>query len=52
MKDIKMVSWNISRVCTKLEKPNVRSMLSEFDIIALSEVKTALPVCLPGYVSY
>lgn len=52
MKDIKMVSWNINRVCTKLEKSNVRSMLSEFDIIALNEVKTTLPLCLPGYVSY
>ena len=27
-------------------------MLSEFDIIALSEVKTTLSVCLPGYVTY
>lgn len=26
--------------------------MSDFDIIALSEVKTTLPVCLPGYVSY
>lgn len=47
-----MISWNVNRVCTKLEKSHVSSMLCEFDIIALSEVKTTLPVCLPGYVAY
>ena len=51
-KKIKVISWNINRVCTKLEKENVYRMLSEYDIIALSEVKTNLPVRLPGFVTY
>ncbi len=27
-------------------------MLQEYDVVALSEVKTALPVRMPGYVTY
>lgn len=50
--NIKIVSWNINSVCTKLEKANVDNMLRCYDIVALSEVKTTLPVHLPGYVSY
>ncbi len=35
-----------------MEKENVQRMLIEYDIIAISETKTKLPVNLPGYVSY
>lgn len=49
---MKIISWNVNKVCTKLEKQNVFSMLSEYDIIALSEVKTQLPIHLPGYITY
>lgn len=49
---VKFLSWNINGCRTKLEKKNVEALLVQYDIIALNEVKTHLPVCLPGYVSY
>ena len=49
---VKIISWNVNKVCTKLEKANVDLMLRGHDIIALLEVKTTLPVHLPGFVSY
>ena len=49
---LNIVSWNVSGCKTKLEKKNVEKFLLQYDIVALNEVKTPLPVCLPGYVSY
>ena len=49
---VKFLSWNINGCRTKLEKKNVENLLLQYDIIALNEVKTHLPVCLPGYTSY
>ena len=49
---IRIICWNINRVCTKLEKTDVFEILTDYDVIALSETKTCLPVRLPGYVSY
>ena len=51
-KFLKIVSWNICGCKTKLEKENVEKILLQYDIVALNEVKTSLPVYLPGYVSY
>ena len=39
-------------MCTKLEKKSVQHLLSDYDIIALNEVKTSLLVLFPGYKSY
>ena len=46
------MSWNINSVRTKLEKVKVDEMLRGYDIVSLSEVKTDLPIHLPGYVPY
>ncbi len=50
--NIKIISWNINGVCTKLEKSNVFQLLCNYDIISINEVKTPLPVTLSGYKSY
>ena len=49
---MKVMSWNINGVRTKLEKKNVQDFLRNYDIISLNEVKTSLHVSFPGYVSY
>lgn len=49
-KCIKIVSWNINAVRTKMEKVFVMEMLQNFDIVSLNEIKT--PRHVPGYVSY
>ena len=49
---IKILSWNINRVCTKLEKTKVYNLIQRYDIIALNEIKTNLPVNIPGYVTF
>ncbi len=49
---IKVISWNVNNVCTKLEKQNVQQLLLNYDLIGLYEIKTALPVSFPGYVTY
>ncbi len=49
---MKVISWNINNVYTKLEKRNVQEMLLDYDLISLNEVKTSLPVTFPGYVTY
>ena len=46
------MSWNINSVKTKIEKINVESLLSNYDIICLNEIKTSLPVLFPAYTSY
>uniref|UniRef100_A0A0P4VRG8 Reverse transcriptase domain-containing protein n=1 Tax=Scylla olivacea TaxID=85551 RepID=A0A0P4VRG8_SCYOL len=46
------MSWNVNGVCTKLEKGNVHQLLCGYDIIAINEVKTQLPVNLSGYKLY
>ena len=50
--DLNIVSWNINSVKTKIEKRNVETFLSVYNIICLNEIKTSLPVLFPGYVSY
>ena len=50
--NINIASWNVNGARTKLEKPLVQKFLYQFDLIGLSEIKTDLPVSLPGYVSY
>ena len=52
MSKLKIISWNVNKVCTKLEKPHVQQLLLDYDVICINEVKTPLPVSLPGYVSF
>ena len=52
MMQLKIISWNINGVHTKLEKDNVQRVLSIYDIICLNEVKTSLNVSFPGYIAY
>ena len=52
IRQLKIVSWNVNGARTKLEKSTVYNFLYQFDMIGLNEVKTDLPVSLPGYVSY
>ena len=49
---VKIISWNINGVRTKLEKKQVQDFLLGYDIISLNEVKTSLSVSFPGFVSY
>ncbi len=49
---LSILSWNINGIKTKLDKYNVINLLYKYDKISLNEVKTPLPVSLPGYVSY
>ena len=49
---IKIMSWNVNGVRTKLERSDVQSTMLEYDIISLNEVKTSLAVSFPGYVTY
>ena len=51
-RSIRIVSWDINSVHTKLEKANVQELLNDFDVICFNEIKTSLPVNFPGYVSY
>ena len=44
--------WNINRVGNKLECESVSSMLQEFDVIWISELKTYFDFNLAGYKSY
>ena len=52
MKSVSILSWNINSVRTKLEKDSVRDLLYKYDLISLNEIKTPLPVSLPGYVTF
>ncbi len=49
---ISIVSWNINGIKTKIEKKNVETFLSKYDIICLNEIRTCLPLFFPGYASY
>lgn len=49
---LKILSWNVNGVKTKIEKNNVISFLLQFDIVSLNEVKTPLHICLPGYIAF
>lgn len=49
---LRIVSWNINGVKTKIEKDKVQELLLNFDIISLNEIKTPLAVSFPGFVSY
>ncbi len=46
--NVKILSWNLNSVCTKLEKSYVRQLLYEYDIISINKVKTPLTVILSG----
>ena len=50
--ELKIMSWNVNGVFTKLEKKHVLKELTQYDVISLLEVKTSLPVRIPGYMSY
>ena len=50
--NIKIMSWNINSIRTKIEKSNVESLLCRYDIICLNEIKTNLPIFFPGYTAY
>lgn len=52
MYDLKILSWNINGVSTKLEKISVSNFLYQYDVTGLNEVKTNSRISLPGYVSY
>lgn len=52
IRDLKITSWNVNGVFTKLEKECVMRFLHNFDVICLNEVKTSLFVSLPGFVTY
>ena len=49
---LKITSWNINSVKSKLENSKVYNLLNNYDIISLNEVKTTLNICIPGYISY
>lgn len=49
---LRIISWNINGVHTKLEKSNVISFLCDYDVICITEVKTQLEVYFQGYVAY
>lgn len=49
---LKIVSWNINSVKTKIEKGHVDSFLRNYDVVCLNEIKTRLPVAFPGFVSF
>ena len=49
---LKITSWNINSVKSKLENSEVYNLLNNYDIISLNEVKTTLSICIPGYISY
>ena len=49
---LRVASWNINGVRTKLEKPYVYSILVNYDLIGLYEIKTDMHVSFPGYTSY
>ncbi len=49
---IRIASWNVNGVKTKLEKACVHIVFLRYDIISLHEMKTPLLVSFPGYVSY
>ncbi len=52
VRTIKILSWNVSGVKTKLEKKHVHDLLQNFDMISLNEVKTPLAVSFLGFISY
>lgn len=49
--NIKIMSWNINDVCTKLEKSN-ELQFREYDVIPINEAKIPLVVTFSGYKSY
>lgn len=51
-KYMKILSWNITAVRTKMEETFVMEMQQAFDIVDLNEIKIPRSVCLPAYVSY
>ena len=52
MCNLKILSWNVNGVSTKLEKNIVTNLLYQYDVIGLNEVKTNSRISFPGYVSY
>ena len=49
---LNIMSWNINGVHTKLEKTNIQTLLCDYDIVCLNEVKTSINISFPGYVTY
>lgn len=50
--NFKILFWNVNGIKTKLEKEIVQSMLLNYDVICLNEVKSSLPVSFPSYVTW
>ena len=44
-----IISWNIHGAKNKLQNHDLLHFLCSFDIICLNEVKTPLPITIPGY---
>ena len=49
---LNIMSWNINEVHTKFEKTNIQTLLCDYDIVCLNEVKTSINISFPGYVTY
>ncbi len=49
---MKIMSWDVNSVKTKLEKKYVHNLILNCDIVCLCEIKTPLKVVVPGFVSY
>lgn len=49
---LRLCTWNINAVRTKLDKDEIRSFFNCVDIICLNEIKTQIRFTIPGYVSY
>ncbi len=47
-----MLSWNINGVRNKLDDTRTLSLLLGYDVVFLSEVKTALPLSVPGFTTF
>lgn len=52
MKNVTVVSWNIHGAKDKLESTIVKHLLCTNDIIFLYEIKSPLPINIPGYSCY
>lgn len=46
---LKIISWNIGGVRSKMESQVCKTLFDGFDIIMLSEIKCTYPFALPGY---
>ena len=52
VKNISVISWNIHGTRNKLESTLVLHFICTYDVIILNEVKSTLPITIPGFVCY